>query len=121
MGKGKVTLTVSPSVQVYMKGLLERLKNMHKIASENADRNQDDYTSRYNHLRSREKTFSVGDQVLILHSSSSHKLLNTWIGPATEIEFTQPHSVIMKLDDGSSRNLHVNKTRHFIARVDHMA
>lgn len=89
------------------------------VASENADRNNADCISHHN-LQSSEKTFSVGNQVLILHSYSSRKLLNTWIGPATVIKLTQPHSVVVKLDNGSTRNLHVNKIRPFIVRVDHI-
>lgn len=56
--------------------------------------------------------------MFIIHPSSYHKLLNTWIGPATVIEFTRPHSVVLKLEDGNTRNLNVNKILPFIPRVD---
>ncbi|GFY46736.1 RT_RNaseH_2 domain-containing protein [Trichonephila inaurata madagascariensis] len=55
-------------------------------------------TSHYN-LRSREKRFSVGDEVLILMPSSTHKLLNTWIGPAKLVKLTRPHSCLVQMED----------------------
>ncbi|PRD26778.1 UNVERIFIED_CONTAM: hypothetical protein NCL1_37167 [Trichonephila clavipes] len=76
-------------------------------------------TSHYN-LRSREKSFSVGDEVLILMPSSTHKLLNTWIGPAKVVKLTRPHSSLVQIEDGSTRELHVNKLKPYISRVDHV-
>lgn len=76
--KRKVPLTASPSVE---RNRFEKLKNAHKIIPEN-DTKQTDYTVCYN-LRSREKSFSIDEEVLLLQPSSSHKLLNTWIGLAT--------------------------------------
>lgn len=35
--------------------------------------------------------------------------MNTWIGLETVTELTRPHSVVVKLDKGSTKNLHVNK------------
>ncbi|GFS28967.1 RT_RNaseH_2 domain-containing protein [Trichonephila inaurata madagascariensis] len=76
-------------------------------------------TSHYN-LRSREKRFSVGDEVLILMPSSTYKLLNTWIGPTKVVKLTRPHSCLVQMEDGSTRELHVNKLRPYISRVDHV-
>ncbi|GFS72078.1 retrovirus-related Pol polyprotein from transposon opus [Trichonephila clavipes] len=65
----------------------------------------------------KEKQFKVGDKVLVLLPSSTHKLMKTWIGPATIIEITRPYSVKVELDDGGIRELHFNKLRPYIARV----
>lgn len=37
------------------------------------------------------------------------------------IEITRSHSVVVKLDDDSTRNLHFNKIRPFTARVQHIS
>ncbi|GFR01782.1 retrovirus-related Pol polyprotein from transposon opus, partial [Trichonephila clavata] len=99
--------------------LQKKLQDAHEIASENSAKNQERMTSHYN-LRSREKSFSVGDEVLILMPSSTHKLLNTWIGPAKVVKLSRPHSFLVRMEDGNTRELHVNKLRPYISRVDHV-
>lgn len=119
LGEKEIPTGTSRPVDVYLRDLVERLQKAHEIATETSEMTQREYTSRYN-LRSRDKCFSVGDKVLMLIPSSSHKLLNTWSGPATIIEISRPHSAIVELDDGSTRELHFNKLRPFIARVEHV-
>ncbi|GFW11150.1 RT_RNaseH_2 domain-containing protein [Trichonephila clavipes] len=62
-------------------------------------------TSHYN-LRSREKSFSVGDEVLILMPSSTHKLLNTWIGPAKPYISRVDHVGVIFDKDSDFSELH---------------
>ncbi|GFW21483.1 retrovirus-related Pol polyprotein from transposon opus [Trichonephila clavipes] len=100
----------------YLKDLIEKLRKAHEIAAETAEVTQKNYASYYN-LRSREKQFKVGDKVLVLLPSSTHKLMKTWIGPATITEITRPYSAKVELDDGGIRELHFNKLRPYIARV----
>ncbi|GFQ83842.1 CCHC-type domain-containing protein [Trichonephila clavata] len=110
---------VARSVEEYLKQLQKKLQDAHEIASENSAKNQECMTSHYN-LRSREESFSVGDEVLILMPSSTHKLLNTWIGPAKVVKLTRPHSCLVRMEDGNTRELHLNKLRPYISRVDHV-
>ncbi|GFX20590.1 retrovirus-related Pol polyprotein from transposon opus [Trichonephila clavipes] len=103
-------------MEKYLEDLIEKLRKAHEIAAETAEATQNNYASYYN-LRSREKQFKVGDKVLVLLPSSTHKLMKTWIGPATIIEITRPYSAKVELDDGGIRELHFNKLRPYIARV----
>ncbi|GFQ99715.1 retrovirus-related Pol polyprotein from transposon opus [Trichonephila clavata] len=64
------------------------------------------------------KRLAVGDQVLVLIPSSSHKLLKKWMGPASFIELPRPHTARVKMDDGSEKELHLNKLRPYIARIE---
>ncbi|GFU19335.1 retrovirus-related Pol polyprotein from transposon opus [Trichonephila clavipes] len=96
--------------------LNKNLRKAHEIAAETAEATQNNYAS-YCNLRSMEKQFKVGDKVLVLLPSSTHKLMKTWIGPATIIEITRPYSSKVELDDGGIRELHFNKLRPYIARV----
>ncbi|GFW48156.1 hypothetical protein TNCV_1614171 [Trichonephila clavipes] len=64
----------SKSIEEYLRDLTEKLKQAHNLARGNSEKAQAEYASRYN-LRSREKRLAVGDQVLVLIPSSSHKLL----------------------------------------------
>ncbi|GFV08359.1 hypothetical protein TNCV_327931 [Trichonephila clavipes] len=69
----------SKSIEEYLRDLTEKLKQAHNLARGNSEKAQAEYASRYN-LRSREKRLAVGDQVLVLIPSSSHKLLkNGWV------------------------------------------
>ncbi|GFV83728.1 retrovirus-related Pol polyprotein from transposon opus [Trichonephila clavipes] len=69
----------SKFIEEYLRDLTEKLKQAHNLARGNSEKAQAEYASRYN-LRSREKRLAVGDQVLVLIPSSSHKLLkNGWV------------------------------------------
>ncbi|GFU37638.1 retrovirus-related Pol polyprotein from transposon opus [Trichonephila clavipes] len=116
VGERNIPTTLSRSVEKYLEDLIEKLRKAHEIAAETAEATQNNYASYYN-LRSREKQFKVGDKVLVLLPSSTHKLMKTWIGPATIIEITRPYSAKVELDDGGIRELHFNKLRPYIARV----
>ncbi|GFT78273.1 retrovirus-related Pol polyprotein from transposon 17.6 [Trichonephila clavipes] len=116
VGERNIPTTLSRSVEKYLEDLIEKLRKAHEIAAKTAEATQNNYASYYN-LRSREKQFKVGDKVLVLLPSSTHKLMKTWIGPATIIEITRPYSAKVELDDGGIRELHFNKLRPYIARV----
>ncbi|GFQ65751.1 retrovirus-related Pol polyprotein from transposon opus [Trichonephila clavata] len=118
-GEREIPTGAARSVEEYLKQLQKKLQDAHEIASENSAKNQERMTSHYN-LRTREKSFSVGDEVLILMPSSTYKLLNTWIGPAKVVKLTRPHSCLVRMEDGNTRELHVNKLRPYISRVDHV-
>ncbi|GFW34083.1 hypothetical protein TNCV_287671 [Trichonephila clavipes] len=119
IGEREIPTSGALSVEEYLRQLQKKLQDAHEIASGNSTKNQERMTSHYN-LRSREKSFSVGDEVLILMPSSTHKLLNTWIGPAKVVALTRPHSCLVQMEDGSTRELHINKLRPYISRVDHV-
>ncbi|GFU11011.1 retrovirus-related Pol polyprotein from transposon 412 [Trichonephila clavipes] len=102
VGERNIPTTLSRSVEKYLEDLIEKLRKAHEIAAETAKATQNNYASYYN-LRSREKQFKVGDKVLVLLPSSTHKLMKTWIGPATIIEITRPYSAKIELDDGGIR------------------
>ncbi|XP_055932981.1 uncharacterized protein LOC129963003 [Argiope bruennichi] len=116
-GKRRIPVGVSRSIESYLENLQENLGKAHGIAMENAEKTQAEYARRYN-LRAREKTFQVGEKVLILDSASSHKLLKKWIGPVSIVAFTRPHSVLVKMEDGTNKEIHVNKIRPYIARLE---
>ncbi|KAG8176545.1 hypothetical protein JTE90_014889 [Oedothorax gibbosus] len=116
-GESDIPTGASSSIEKYIDDLQERIRTAHEIAAGNTERAQESYTSRYN-LRSKEKTFEVGEKVLVLIPSSSHKLLKTWSGPATVVQLTRPHSALIEFEDKSRREFHFNKLRPYIARVE---
>ncbi|GFQ75937.1 retrovirus-related Pol polyprotein from transposon opus [Trichonephila clavata] len=116
-GDKEIPTGSSKSVEEYLRDLTGKLKQAHNLARGNSEKAQAEYASRYN-LRSREKRLAVGDQVLVLIPSSSHKLLKKWMGPASIIELPRPHTARVKMDDGSEKGLHFNKLRPYIARIE---
>jgi hypothetical protein len=71
----------------------------------------------YHNLRSRDKSFSVGEQVLILKPDSTNKLFSRWSGPASVVERLSNHSYLVEID-GSRKELHAGKLRKYNVRVD---
>jgi len=68
--------------------------------------------SRYN-LRSKEKQFHVGDQVLILiPDSTASKVFSRWQGPATVSEIRPHNSYLVELN-GVCKHLHADKLRQY--------
>jgi len=69
----------------YLRELRERFKTAEQYASSHAAKKQAQYTTRYN-LRSQDKVFSVGEQVLVLvPDSTASKTFSRWQGPATVV------------------------------------
>src|SRR6218665_931585 len=86
------------------------------IAEEHAASAQERYAHYYN-LRSKDKTFGVGDQVVILERDHTDKLSAGWIGPGTIAKKVSAYSYLVQLPDGSERTLHANYLRQFNPRV----
>ncbi|GBN76274.1 hypothetical protein AVEN_103734-1 [Araneus ventricosus] len=51
---------------------------------------------------------------MILDSVSPHK---KWIGHVSIIDLTRPHSVLVRMEVGACKEVHVNKILPYIARV----
>jgi len=85
-------------------------------AIEPGKRQQQRYLSRYN-LRSREKHFHVGDQVLILvPDTTASKVFSRWQGPATVREIRPHNSYLVELN-GVCKHLHAGKLRQYEINV----
>ena len=86
-------------------------------ATSHSERKQNRYASHYN-LRSKDKHFDIGEQVLILMpDSTSSRLFSKWTGPATVVDVRSPYSYTVELD-GVRRHIHANKLRRFHVQVD---
>ncbi|GFQ68273.1 transposon Ty3-I Gag-Pol polyprotein [Trichonephila clavata] len=116
-GDKEIPTGSSKSVEEYLRDLTGKLKQAHNLARGNSEKAQAEYASRYN-LRSREKRLAVGDQVLVLYPIVISQALKKWMGPASIIELPRPHTARVKMDDGSEKELHFNKLRPYIARIE---
>ena len=99
----------SPSSTSFGKNASDYLTELHRkleiaktYATSHAEREQQRYVS-HNNLRSRDKHFDLGEQVLILTPDSTSHLFNKWTGPARIVDVRSPYSYTVELEDGSRR------------------
>jgi len=72
-----VPVSLGKSVEAYTEELRDKLETAANFANDHAQRAQASYAAHYN-LRARDKTFHVGDQVIVLAPEGSSKLRNRW-------------------------------------------
>jgi len=102
------TLKLGQSTADYLNDFETDLEVAGSYATEHGKRQQQRYVSRYN-LRSREKQFHVGNQVLILISdSTASKVFSRWQGQATAREIRPRNSYLVELN-GVCQHLHTDK------------
>ena len=96
-GQRDVPLSLGQTTTEYLKELKENLKIANSYAETHTQREQQRYISR-NNLRTREKSFTIGEKVLLLvPDSTSSKTFSRWRGPGTVVERKSPHSYIVSL------------------------
>jgi len=103
----------------FLKDLRDKLETARSYSDAHAKSAQQRYVTRYNRpKRSRDKSFTVGESVLVLQKdSTSSKTFSKWIGPAVIFEVQSPNSYMIEFEDGSRRILHANHLRKFHTRT----
>ena len=116
IGDEELPLNLGKSVTDYLQELKQRFQTVQSFAAEHAEKKQIQYTTRYN-LRSHDKSFEIGEQVLILTpDSTSSKTFSRWKGPAVITVKKSPYSYIVDLN-GTKMHVHANKLRKYNTRV----
>ena len=104
------------SVQEYMDKLKHNLDVGLALAEKNSCVAQSNYVSYYN-TYSRDKSFDIGDEVLVLHPDSTNKLKAQWIGPVPVLAKVSPYSYKVKLPNCGVKVFHANNLRLYTSRV----
>ena len=107
---------VSGTVKDYCDKMLKDLKISHDLAEINCEKAQKQYVTHYN-LRSKDKSFEPGNQVLVLFPDSTNKLISKFQGPAIIRTKLNDYAYLVEMPDGAVRRLHANKLRLYIPRV----
>ena len=116
-GKTELPLNLGKSVTEYQKELRKNLEIAQEYATTHAEKAQQRYVSRYN-LRAREKSFNIGQKVLILMpDSTSSKLYSRWVGPGVIKEKKSAHTYLVDTN-GSLKHIHADKLREYHIAVD---
>jgi len=103
----------------YLVNLREDLMVAAEIANENCKKNQKIYVDYYNKW-ARNKTFQVGQKVIVLIKDSTNKLKARWTGPAEVTAVMSENSYRVLMPNGGVRSFHSNHLRHFKGRVNNM-
>jgi hypothetical protein len=114
-GKRPLPLDIAKAPAHYLRDLERKLQISSEYTAEHAAREQTRYTNHYN-LRSRDKSFVVGERVIYLMPSSTHKLTRTWIGPCIVVKKNSPFSYIIEVN-GKQQLSHANHLRKYNERV----
>jgi len=96
--------------------LKSKLSEAAEFAQTHTDAAQQSYGAHCN-LRTRQKKFQEGNQVIVLAPENTSKMGNRWPGPGTVVKDKSPYSYLVDLENGSVRHIHANKMHHFTARV----
>jgi ribosomal protein L21E len=106
-GETDLPLDFGKSTTKYLADLRDKLETAQSYATSHTQRAQSRYANHYN-LRSKDKCFDVGDQVLILMpDTTASKTFSRWKGPATVVEKKSPHSYIVEIND-AQQHIHAN-------------
>ena len=97
--------------------LEELRKNLElDYAMSHTDTAQRRHISKYN-LRAKEKSFEIGQKVLVLTpDSTSSKTFSRWIGPAVIKDKLSNHSYLVNIN-GTVKHIHVDKFRKYHIQV----
>ena len=110
------SIPLNHSVQDYMDKLGHSLECGLALAESNASIAQSNYVDYYN-AYSRDKSFEVGDEVLVLHPDSTNKLKAQWIGPVPILSKVSSYSYRVKLPNIGIKIFHANNLRRYTSRV----
>jgi len=117
VGKTELPLNLGKSTTEYLEELRKNLELAQHYAASHAHRAQQQYVHHYN-LRTREKSFEVGQKILVLvPDSTSSKLFSRWQGPGVIKEKRSAYYYIVEIN-GAVKHLHADKIRAYHIDVD---
>jgi chemotaxis protein histidine kinase CheA len=115
-GRESPSRKLTSSAKEYLDLLQTVLQEIQTAATLNCKQAQDSYVT-YHNTHARDKSFVVGEQVLILQPSSANKTLSQWVGPGAVVAVISPYSYNVSLNNGAIRNCHANNLRKFHTRA----
>jgi len=112
----KLLVSFGKSATEYLQGVQKKLEIARDYAATHSEREQE-RCQKYHNLRSADKHFDIGEQVLILQpDTTASKLFSKWCGPATIVAIRSPYSYEVDLN-GTVRHYHANHLRKYHVRV----
>ncbi|XP_071791644.1 uncharacterized protein [Asterias amurensis] len=100
----------------YVVDLKERLETTCKLAREELAKSSTRYRKYYD-TRTKDRTFQVGDQALVLLPTDNNKLLMQWKGPFDVVRKVAQNDYCLEMKD-KQRTFHANLLKKYITRSD---
>jgi len=116
VGTQKLPVSFGKTATEYLQDVQKRLELAEQYATAHAEKEQQRYQKYYN-LRSADKHFEVGEDVLVLvPDNTASKLFSRWC-PAKVLAKRSPYSYEVELN-GTKRHYHANQLRKYYVRVE---
>ena len=101
----------------YLADLRQNLQLAKEFAEIAGDQEQSNYARKYN-VRSSDRSFCVGDRVIILAPvKGGSKFMKRWQGPGVIVKVKAPYSYLVEIE-GCKHHLHANKIRKYHDRIE---
>ena len=104
------------TVKEFCEKIASDIKVGYDLAAVESAKAQDHYVSHYN-KRSKDKSFDVGKQVIVLFPDSNNKMLAKFQGPAMIKEKLNDYAYLVEMPNGAVRRLHANKLCKYVCRA----
>src|SRR3989441_6220930 len=104
------------SVKDYMIDLKQDLEIEAKVAEDNCTVRQKKYIDKYNE-KTQNKSFEIGENLLVLMKDVTNKVLAKWIGPLIVTAKLAKNNYRVANKDGTTRKLHADDLRKWTART----
>ena len=116
-GTQPLPVNMGKSTVEYLLDLKSELEKGLEFAAEHSREAQEAYAELYNR-KTRDKTFEIGDHVLILSPDSTKtKTFSRWQGPGKIIEVLSPHGYLVEVDNVRQK-VHADRLRRYYHEVD---
>ena len=96
--------------------MIRDLQISHDLVDAHCVKAQKQYVTHYN-LRSKDKSFEPGNQVLELFPDNTNKLIAKFHGPAIVRTKLNDYAYLVEMSDVAVRRLHANKLRLYVQRI----
>jgi hypothetical protein len=100
----------------YVTELRQRLQTVRDYAASHSEQAQADYVKAYN-VRARDKSFEIGEKVIVLRNDSTNKLRSKWQTGIVE-DIADEYSYLTEFTDGGRKRVHANELRPFHVRLN---
>ena len=101
-----------------MNDLAKHLETVGEFANDHSVPAQEQY-AKYHNRHAKDKSFVVGEQVIILEKDGNSKTFAQW-KTGTVARVLSPYSYLVNTPNGACRHIHANKMRKFIIRNQHV-
>ncbi len=100
----------------YLTSLKQWLEVVREYAASHSEQAQAEYVRAYN-VRAKDKSFEIGEKVIVLRNDSTNKLRSQW-QTGIVVDIADEYSYLIEFTNGSRKRVHANELRPFQVRIN---